>query len=346
MGSCQKKEEPVKEQVSRPVKTITVELLKQGSSLSYPAKVEAMETADLSFEQTGKIIDFQTTRGQEVSEGELIARLDPANFEQNLNAQKAKVSQAEAELERYRKLYEEDVVALADFQVKERDYKFQLAEMKVSEKALEDTYLKAPFAGVISKQFVENFQNVQAKEPIVRLQNITVLELVIDVPEKDIIDKSKDKNYIAQAEFNSIPNQKFDLEIKEWETEADSETQTFRIKLKMNPPEGVTLLPGMTASVSVRAQSVAETENSMFVIPSSAVFADATGASQVWILNPETETATIRKVTLGEITGTEDIQVTQGLSVGEIVIVAGVNRIREDMKVRPLSGRIGKETTK
>jgi len=341
--SCEKSEEASTDEVIRPVKMITLQEQSDSFSYSYPAKVEPVETADLSFEQSGSIIEFPVSRGQEVSQDQLIARLDPLNFEQSLNAAKAKVAQAEAELNRYRKLYEEDVVALADLQVTERDCKFQLAEMKMAEKAMNDTYLKAPFSGVISKQFLENFQNVQAKEPVVRLQDISILELVIDVPEKDVVGHKDHESVMAQARFDVVGDEKFNLKVTEWETEADAQTQTFRVKFKMDAPKDKNILPGMTATVFISFGSSKEATQPMFVIPSSAVFANEQGVSTVWVYDEALGSAQSKQVTLGNITGEDSIQIKEGLALGDQIVIAGVSQIREGMKVRPIVGIIGKE---
>ena len=96
----------------------------------------------------------------------------------------------------------------------------------------------------------------------------------------------------------------------------------------------------MTANVTVTRP---ETEPSKdfhpegFVIPAIAVFADEAGRSQVWVMDPQTETVHKRPVTTGDLTGTASITIVEGLKQGETVVIAGVSQLREGMKIRPVT---------
>jgi multidrug efflux pump subunit AcrA (membrane-fusion protein) len=103
----------------------------------------------------------------------------------------------------------------------------------------------------------------------------------------------------------------------------------------MPAPEGVNILPGMTANVTGRPPEGA-VEGVAMAIPAVAVFSDETGKSLVWVLNEEAMTVHARKVSTGELIGADSMQVLDGLEPGERVAVAGVQMLREGMKVRPL----------
>ncbi len=103
----------------------------------------------------------------------------------------------------------------------------------------------------------------------------------------------------------------------------------------MPQPEGINILPGMTANVVV-IRSAGVDRNDFIIIPTAAVFAGEAGASHVWVFNAETREVQRRKITTGGLTGTESIRVTVGLKAGETIAVAGVTRLREGMKVRPM----------
>jgi multidrug resistance efflux pump len=59
------------------------------------------------------------------------------------------------------------------------------AELRVSQKAVEDTVLRAPFDGVMARKLVEDFANVNAKEPVLVFQDTSHLEIQINIPERD-----------------------------------------------------------------------------------------------------------------------------------------------------------------
>ncbi|MEE8591475.1 MAG: efflux RND transporter periplasmic adaptor subunit, partial [Spirochaetia bacterium] len=118
-------------------------------------------------------------------------------------------------------------------------------------------------------------------------------------------------------------------------TRADPRTQTYQVTLQMRQPEGINILPGMTASV-VQHRPKEEDDTGRFVIPAIAVFADEAGNSHAWVVDRDTMTVHRRKVTTGELTGTDSIQILDGLQSDEMIAISGVSRLREGMKVRHL----------
>ncbi|UCD58527.1 MAG: efflux RND transporter periplasmic adaptor subunit, partial [Candidatus Hydrogenedentota bacterium] len=111
-------------------------------------------------------------------------------------------------------------------------------------------------------------------------------------------------------------------------------TQTYRLVLTMPAPEGVNILPGMTANVHGSEQ--AEINGDRFVVPAIAVFADEAGVPHVWVIDQENNAVHRRKVTTGDLTGTDSIQILDGLKSGETIALSGVSQLREGMKVRPV----------
>jgi multidrug efflux pump subunit AcrA (membrane-fusion protein) len=207
------------------------------------------------------------------------------------------------------------------------------ADLKGARDALGDTYLKAPFDGIVARRFVDNFTEVRAKEQIVSFQDISRVEILVDVPEMTMA-TVRGGGLETSASFASAPDRSFDLTLKEFATDADPRTQTFQVVLEMPQPEGITILPGMTATVSGQAGGG---EGATVVVPASAIFANETGTSQVWVVDRESMTVSIREVTTGELTGTEGIEILGGLKPGETIAVTGVTQIRKGDRVRDLA---------
>ena len=115
-----------------------------------------------------------------------------------------------------------------------------------------DSQLIAPFSGVISKRYVENFTDVLAKQDIVGLQDNSSLEIIVDAPERLVMRARGDiRKLDMKARFDAVPGRSFELEVKEFATEADPVTQSFQYVFVMPKPEGINILPGMTATFSV-----------------------------------------------------------------------------------------------
>ena len=341
-GCSKKKEEVVKKEVIRPVKIMTV--VKTGSEevkREFPGKVRATQRVDLAFQVAGPLISLPVDEGKRVKKGEVLSRIRPRDFETEIDKNKAKALEAEQQFLRYKDLYAKNQVSKADFDKYKSQSDIAKARLKEAEDKLDDTYLRAPFTGVVARKYVENFQDVQAKQPIVSLQDISQVEVLVNVPENMMSQVKQDKGAkVGLATFATAPDQQFELTLKEYATEADSQTQTYQVTLLMDQPSTINVLPGMTATV-VATKYAGGIDRSKITIPAIAVLSDYDGDPSVWVYKPETQTVHQRKVKTGELSGVDSIEIISGLEVGEQIAVTAVNSLQEGMKVKLLSDMEG-----
>ncbi len=335
--SCGKKPES-HEELSKPVKTITIKGTKSSGRVLYPATVAANKQADLSFEVGGLVIEIKVNPGQKVKKGQLLARIDPRDYQNKLKVQKAVLDEAKSDYERYKKLVKSGAVAVADFEKRKRNYEMAKSNYQIAEKAYNDTFLKAPFHGVIALKFIEEKQTVAAKQKVFSLQDDTEIDVSINIPEQDMArakrygDRQKtEKALDPLAIFPAAPDKKFPLTIKEFQDSADPVTQTFKITFKMPSPEGLVVRAGMTANVSLKKSYFLGEKSAGFKIPFTAVFVGTDGKKHVWKVG-EDGRAHSAPVGIGSLGGA-DALVTSGIKDGDIIVVAGVNALREGMKV-------------
>lgn len=228
---------------------------------------------------------------------------------------------------------EEDILA-GEAQV--RGLEARVVEANIQ---LNDTTLRVPYAGIIAQRFVEEGQNVTAKQPIVRLQDVEEIEIVADVPENVMAFEIQTADVVEMlAELSGAPGLRFPVQIREVAQVADPTTQTFQVRAAMQVPEGIRVLPGMSATVAVtyrRASILGE----QILVPISAIFKDPAGESVAWIIRDD-QTVARRPVKLGSATGSQ-IKVLEGLQPGDRIAIAGVTQLREGMKVRDLGDALG-----
>jgi RND family efflux transporter MFP subunit len=312
------------------------------SGRTYPGKVRANEEVDLAFQVAGQLIEFPVMKGQNVAEGELLGRLDPRDFENALAAKRAVLTQARSDYERISKLAENGMAAEKEMYDSKAAYDAAAAEEKIAQKALDDTRLHAPFAGVIADTFVNSFENVNAKQPVLSLQQIDHVEIVVSVPEERVVRAEKGKEgerFRLVATFEYLPGREFDVDIKEFSTEADLATQTYAATLVMPAPEDVLILPGMTATVREYLREPQSSEKVAFAVPIDAVPIDGQGNYYVWTVKDGGDgTGTIHRVDVqvGEMVG-GDILVVAGLNQGDCIATVGVHLLQEGQRVRPFS---------
>jgi multidrug efflux system membrane fusion protein len=327
---CEKKEEAVPKEVVRPVKVITVAGSSSNIPLIFPGKTRANQRVDLSFKVPGPIVELPVEEGQKMKKGQLIARIMPRDFKINLDAAKAKAVNAERQYERYKELYVRKQVSKADFDRYKAFRDVAAAQLEDARNALKDTYLKAPFDGIVAKRYVQNFEEVQAKQPIVFFQDNSKIEILVDVPENLIATIKQDKKVYATASFAAAPGKVFPVTLKEYSTEADPQTQTYQVVLLMDQPEGINILPGMTAIVTGKRP---EKMAFQIVIPAIAVMEDPKEKAFVWVLKKEGMTVHKTQVTVGEMTGSKNILILKGLTGGEVIVTSGLTKLQEGMKV-------------
>jgi len=195
---------------------------------------------------------------------------------------------------------------------------------------LADSELKAPFAGIVASRYVENYQNVRKDEPIVNLQNLSEIEILVNLPETLLNQARQGQSVVVQVSFESLPGKSFTLSLKEVNTQPDPQTQTYAAKFVMRRPEDILLLPGMTAEVGIFRKSAAGAGEgpTFFNLPSGAVTAQQGGTQSVWVLDEKTMTVRSVAVTIVGFQG-EKATVTGDLSVGSRIVSVGANFLQE-----------------
>jgi RND family efflux transporter MFP subunit len=311
-----------------------------GAAREYPGTVSAAQGADLAFEVRGQMIEFPVDEGEPVAKGAVLGRLDARDYQARLDSAHAVLRKAQADHRRTTNLYREDpgAIALTRLDADKRGVEVAEARRKEAEKAYEDTILRAPFAGVVGRKLVVDFANVQAKQPILVLQDTSHLEMVVNVPERDFAvgpraTPSLDELTERLQPFivvSSLPDRKFPARLKELATAADPVTRTFAVTFRFATPEDVNVLPGMTAKVVVRA---AGTAGDRTLIPAHAAGGASDGEAFVWLVDPDAMTVTRRPVTLGPLQG-DQVEVRSGLVAGDVVAISGVALLRDGMQVR------------
>lgn len=354
VAACSEKEPEAPPEVIRPVKVLKVATGGDVSGLELPGKVRASQRVDLAFQEVGgRLVELSIAgrEGERVQEGDLLARIDPTDFQvslQNaqgqLNEAESSVKLAESEYERVQRIRKQDPGAVSTALVDRRREALNQARGRIkslqavvadARNRLAYTYLRAPFGGVIAKRYVDNFQEVQPKQPIVSLQAIDNIEILVDAPENLVAlsEQTADRVKVF-TEFPTAPGKRLPLQFKEAASEADPATQTYQVTFQMAQPEGVNALPGMTTRVFVEVSGSADADSQEVRVPAIAVVSDPEGKAFVWVLDTQRMTVHRSDVTLGPPVGSDSVVVEGGLKGGVTIVTAGVLSLKEGQKVR------------
>ena len=326
-------EEPAAVDPVRPVLSMVLVDEADFSSRRFVGQANAVQEIDAAFEVSGRLIERPVDVGSEVRRGDLLARLDPRDFEADLAGARANEAKARADHLRASKLFEAEVIPEAELEAALRRLEVTQAELRKADKAIEDTRLLAPFDGAVAATYVENFQNVRQKQAILRLLDTSHIEVVIDMPE----DRIGSVSYVSwvKVRFDVFPDHEIDAQIKEVGNEASATTRTYPVTLVLEPPAGADIKPGMSAVVWAGIDYPKDVAKQGLEVPVAAVFSRpevSPGESFVWIVAAPALTLALRRV---EMLGASSHGISvRGIELGERIVIAGVHSLHEGMRVR------------
>lgn len=316
----------------RTAKTFVISEYSQFAGRSFPALTKPARSVELSFRVSGVLNKLNAQEGQFVKKGEAIAALDPRDFQVKLKATKASYEQAKAEKQRFERLLKSNSIPKNDYEIKLAQFEQAKAQYESAKNANEDTRLLAPFDGYIGTKYTENYQEVQTKQPIVSLIDLSRIEIRFHIPENLVVKQEQFDSF--QIQFENLPNIKFNASLKEIGKTAEAEGFPITLVLDHQIPEGSTIdnVSGLACRVIMNLTDQLEQS---IVIPISAVFEERdSNKSAVWVLNKADNTVSKRYITLGHFISKNLIEVSDGLTLDEEIISAGVHFLNEGQKVR------------
>lgn len=333
LAACGKTTPPAAVEPVRPA--LMIQVGTAGATLTdrFPGRVRAEKRAELSFNVPGFLEHFELREGTHVKAGQDIARLEANVYRSRVNSARAEFDRARTDLERYQRLFEGEQ-AVAKSEVDDRKSRLEVARTNLTgvEQELADTVIRAPFDGTLVRRRVETFTNVQAKQVVADVQDLRRLEIVINVPERIFRQQKPERNAVAL--FSGQEHRPVKLRLKSFAAEADPQTQSYEVVLGIeSTPSGLIVLPGMSVSVAPFSETTAITAPVDVLVPLTAI-ATHGNEKRVWVVGTDGAVAS-RAVSVGEIQG-GNIRILQGLAAGERIVAAGVQALREGMKVRPL----------
>ena len=292
-----------------------------GALRHYPGKVVATEGSELAFRVSGQLERFPVRAGEQVKKGQLLAALDPSDFRNQLADRQAQYDLAESQYQRGISLRDRGVISEAQFDEIEAKRRQAQAALSLARDNVNYTRLKAPYGGTVARTEVENYQFVQAKQPILYLQGDKNIDIEFAVSERFLANLKKDgEDYQPELRFEGAPDKVFKASYKEHEASADDRTQTYIITLTMPNPEGILVLPGMSVDVAIDLSQIMRKTTAWPQVPVEAVFnPDGKDSAHVWRFNPEDGTVSAVPVTLGQVIG-NGVEITAGLELSLIHI--------------------------
>lgn len=316
----------------RPARVMTVALQGEDNLNEFPARIEALQTVDLSFEVGGPLARLPVKEGEAITEGTVIAALDPKTFELALQEAEVQLRLAAQDLNRKRKVLAENGIAKSIVEDALSNYELQRVRLAKARESLSDATIRAPFDAYVARRYFDQFVNIRPGESVVRLLDLTRLQVVFNVPERLAATGNPAEIQRAWVEFPFAPDESFEMTYYENRGEAAAVAQTYEVSFLMNNPAAWNILPGMTATARIRTRSDG---NGQLLVPASALVPAADSSLTVWVYDDATQTVARRQV-VTSAPQKSGVPVTSGLEPGEQIVVTGASQLQAGMKIRPL----------
>jgi len=337
LSGCSEENAETKE-IVRPVKVVEINGTGEARRLDYAGAVRARIEMNLGFRVTGKITERPVNIGDRVKPGDLLARIDPTDYqlavksaEANLFAAEKQVQTTSLTKERAEQLFNRSFSSKAELDQANLLYDQAVSTRDAAASALSQaknqvayTDLKSDQSGIVTAINADIGQVVGTGTPVVTVAVDGEKEIEVAVPELDITE-FKPGNAV-KAHFWSKDMLILDGHVREVSGSADRQSRTFSVRISL--PNDPRVLLGMTASV----ETVAASSKPLTSIPLSAL-AQADGKDIVWVVDRGTSTVHARPIRLADFAG-DKVRVADGLQPGDLVVAAGTQFMAEALKVK------------
>ncbi len=325
--SCQQESSKGKSSV-RSVKCDTVRLDDCSLQKSqFAGKVTSASEVKLSFRVAGVIEKVNVKQGDYVKKGQLLAQMDPRDYQLQYDATLAEYNAIRAEAERVIALYEKNSTTKNNYDKAVSGLERITIKKESHYNALQDTKLVAPYSGYIQEVYFDAHQAVSAGLPVVEFISSQMPEIEVNLP----LAQYRNLDKLSASTLNLEDTTTLDLEFLAATYKANlNQLYTARFAVRSSIGD-LTLTPGMSSMVTLDfdTQEVPE-----LLLPLCAIV-ETGGQSQVWVIGNDGAVAK-RNIEVKGVRANGMAEIESGVAEGEVVVTAGVNSIKEGQRVKPL----------
>ncbi|MER9553981.1 efflux RND transporter periplasmic adaptor subunit [Mesorhizobium sp. M0323] len=346
LAGCSQEKAEVTE-IIRPVKVVEIAKASDTRQLSYSGSVRARTEMNLGFRINGKITERLVDIGDRVKPGDVLARVDPTDYELSVRSSQASLDAADRQVEtveltrkRAEQLYAKNFAPKSQLEQATLAYNQAVAtrdsarsQLAQAQNQVRYTDLKADKNGIVTSVAADVGQVVGSGTPVVTVAIDGEKEVLIAVPETDIAEFKPGKT--VKAGFWSDEALTLDGKVREVAGSADPQSRTFAVRVSL--PNDPRVLLGMTASI----EAAVDNRQQLVSIPLAAL-AQKDSQSIVWTVDRNGGTVHAHPVKVAAFTP-DGVSVADGLKPGDVVVAAGTQFMTENLKVK-LTGDAGQQS--
>ncbi len=318
---------------TRQLPLVTLDTLKQETFKHY-AEVQGDVATDDNIiifpEYSGLLTQVNVDEGDEVTKGQVLARIDDGGLSSQLAQLEAQAALAKTTFERRKRLWEQNIGSEIQFLDAKTNYEAAQNSVNQLKSQISKTVVRAPFSGVIDEVFTENGEVVNpGQSQLFRLISLKDMYVEADVPE-NYLTKIK-KGTSVKIQISSI-GKELDGKVSQVGNNINPNNRTFKVQISIPNSEG-NIKPNQIATILLNDY----TSDESVIIPEGTIQKNAMGESLVYILGESSNDSigVAQKVIVETgYTYNDSIEVTNGLQSGQILIVEGAKNLRDGQEIK------------
>lgn len=326
LSACQQGEAPAENEEEEvppvPVETSTPARGDVAAVYSGTAPIEAFAEADVIAKVEGEIREVLVEEGDEVEEGQVLARLDGDRLRLELNETEARLRKMQRDFERNKDLREKGLLSEGDYEKLQFDLESLQASYNLASLELDYTQIRAPIDGVISERYIKLGNNVRVGDPLYRVTSFEPLVAYLHVPEREYQQITADQP--VAIDIDALADTEILATVTRVSPIVDPATGTFKITIEIRD-ESRRIKPGMFGRMSI----VYDRHENVLLVPRSAVMEEL-GIESVFVVE---EGKAVRRIVQTGYGEQGMIEIVEGLDDTDDVITVGQIGLKPDATV-------------
>ena len=293
------------------------------------APIEAFAEADVIGKVAGEVREIFVEEGDDVSTGQILARLDGDRLRLELNESEARLRKLQRDFERNVELSEKGLISAGDFEKIKFEMEALEASHNLAKLELDYTQIRSPIDGVISERYIKLGNTINVDDPIFRVTSFDPLVAYLHVPEREY--RNIDTGQAVGIEIDALQGDAIVANVTRVSPVVDPATGTFKITIEIYD-EARRIKPGMFGRISV----VYDRHENALQVPRSAIVEDL-GESSVFVVE---DNQAIRKVIQTGYSDKGMVEILEGIEDGERIVVIGQVGLKPDSKVTVINDEL------
>lgn len=294
--------------------------------LSLIGNLKSENSVIIASEVGGKIKSVHVKAGDKVKEGTLLISLDTAKTHASLAEAKAFYDDEQRKLAEFSNLNQRGALTKTELDAQQTSVDIAKARLDAAQAIWNDHHIKAPFEGTIGLVDITRGQLISASEALLNLDDLSLMQLDINVPEQYLSQLSKDIKVTAHSK--AWKNTPFAGVLTAVDSRVNNDSLNLRARIHIQNTQGL-LRPGMMMEAILDFEPLVT-----MVIPVQAI--EYSGTKRFVYKVGENNIAQRTEVKLGARLDNR-VTVENGLSLGDSIVVEGLVSMRDGAKVKDLS---------